>query len=231
MAVLDAIRSAVLMTTGTRLTEVFSAGDQVGMEMADLANEVAADIAASHQWQGLQKIGTLVGDGIRTAFDKPADYDRMLILSGMQSQSSPFWDYEHVKSIDEWIARLNGGFTTGRNGWIMFGDQFQFNPAPTGTALYPYISSYWARSAAGEAKAGFAADDDEFVLPERLMKLGLIWRWREMKGLEYAEDMASYEAALSQHQTRDAGPAHIIRRSMIGRELNTSRAWPWVLGE
>ena len=231
MAVLDAIRSAILMTTGTQVSSVFSSGDQISQEMADLANEVAADIASSHQWQGLQKIGTIAGDGVISEFDKPADYDRMLILSGIQGQSGPFRDYEHVQSIDDWIDRLNGGFTTGRNGWIMFGDRFQFNPAPNGTISYPYISRYWARDAGGASKPAFSVDTDEFVLPERLLKLGLIWRWREMKGLEYAEDMASYEAALSQYQTRDAGPAHIIRRSMIGRELNASHAWPWTLGE
>lgn len=230
MAVIDAIKSAVLMTTGARITEAYSGDDQIALEMADLANEAAADIAASHQWQALQKIGSLVGNGVLTAFDRPADYDRMLILSGMQGQESPFWDYEHVGSIDDWIMRLNGGFTTGRHAWIMFGDQFQFNPAPNGTALYPYISSYWAKTAAGAPKAAFDRDDDLFALPERLLKLALIWRWREMKGLEYAEDMTNYETALSQAQTRDAGPSHIIRRSMIGRELNASRSWPWELG-
>lgn len=63
MSIADAIRSAVLRTTGDKILEVFAADDQVGNEMADLSNEVAADIAASHQWSALTKIAAFVGTG------------------------------------------------------------------------------------------------------------------------------------------------------------------------
>lgn len=216
MAIADAIRSAVLRTNGTKILEVFSADDQVGNEMADLSNEVAADIAASHQWQALTKIAAITGTG-QTAFDLPTDYDRMLTGSGLQDASSPFWGYDHILYPDEWVQRLNDGYTGALKGWIILGGQLQFNPAPSGTVNFPYISTYWARAEDGTPKDEFTADNDTFFLGDRLLTLGLIWRWKEMKGLEYAEDMQNYETALSQKQLRDGGPRILLQSYRFDR--------------
>ena len=43
------------------------------------------------------------------------------------------------------------------------------------------------------------------MLPERLLTLGLIWRWRAQKRQEYAEDLRNYEIALSEEIGRDKG--------------------------
>lgn len=223
MAVADAIRSAVLRTTGTTILEVFAGGDQVGNEMADLSNEAAADIAASHQWTVLTKIASIDGTGA-TAFDLPADYDRMLIGSGLQDAASPFWGYERIGSADEWIQRLNDGFTGPMKGWIILGGQLQFNPAPAGIVNFPYISRFWARDADGTPKDRFERDDDRFVLSERLLTLALVWRWKEQKGLEYAEDMANYERALAQDQVADGG-ARIITQTYRFNRLNVRQSY------
>ena len=223
MAVADAIRSAVLRTTGTRILEVFAGDDQVGMEMADLSNEAAADIAASHQWTILTKIAAINGMGA-TSFDLPVDYDRMLIGSGLQDAASPFWGYERINSADEWVQRLNDGFTGPMKGWIILGGQLQFNPAPSGVVNFPYISSYWARSSEGDPKPAFDRDDDVFVLSERLLTLALVWRWKEAKGIEYAEDMANYERALAQDQVKDGG-ARIITQSYRFNRLNVRQSY------
>ncbi len=185
--------------------------------MADLSNEVAADIAASHQWSALTKIAALAGGDGTTAFDLPADYDRMLTGSGVQDASAPFWGYDHILSADEWVQRLNDGYTGALKGWIILGGQIQFNPAASGTINFPYISTYWAKTAAGVPKGAFSADTDTFFLPDRLMTLGLIWRWREQKGFEYAEDMQNYETALSQYQLRDGGPRILLQSYRFDR--------------
>lgn len=231
MALIDAVRSAVLRTTGGSVLGVFASSDQVSLEMGDLSNEVAADIAASHQWQGLTKIATFTGDGTQTAFPKPADYDRMLIASGIQDKVTWFWNYEHIPSVDEWIRRLDSGFTGARRMWILLGNQFQFNPAPPASqqATFPYISNLWATDSDGVLKSQFDADTDTFFLPDRLLTLGLIWRWKEQKGLEYAEDQVNFENALSQYQVRDGGPSVTVRR-WRGRHFNTNVAYPWTLG-
>lgn len=92
----------------------------------------------------------------------------------------------------------------------------------------PYISKEWARDSSGNPKGEFTADDDEFILDNRLLRLGLIWRWRQQKRLEYGEDMQTYEIALSQAQARDKG-ARVIRSPRPMR-WNAQTAYPWPLG-
>lgn len=74
---------------------------------------------------------------------------------------------------------------------------FLINPVPPAgeTIAYEYVSSYWAKSSAEVAKATFTSDDDTSYLDEELLTLDLIWRFKQAKGLDYAEDMASAERA------------------------------------
>ena len=60
------------------------------------------------------------------------------------------------------------------------------------------------------AKETFSQDNDTFALPERLLTLGLIWRYRSQKGLDYSEDLATYGNALAQEQNNDKG-ARVMR--------------------
>lgn len=203
MTVLTAIRSAVLRATGVRVTQVFASTEQIAVEMADLVNEVATDIARSHPWQALTAIATVVPDG-GEVYDLPTDYDRM--AGGIEDVASWLWGYSMFTSVNQWMQFRSGTYAIiSPGGWIILGNQFNFYPVPAGDAEYPYISKNWALSDMAEAKAAFTADDDTFVLDERLLTLGLIWRWMDQKGLQYSEAMATYELALSQAQARDKG--------------------------
>src|SRR3546814_17263920 len=76
----------------------------------------------------------------------------------------------------------------------------RFTPPPTGDASFPYISKNYALdSGTLEAKPQFDADTDEFLLIDtntakgrRVITLGLVWRWREMKKLNFAGDQEDF---------------------------------------
>jgi hypothetical protein len=101
-------------------------------------------------------------------------------------------------------------------GWIILDGEFKFWPTPSGTATFPYISKYIVRNVGGTAQETFTADTDTFILPERLLTLGLIWRYRSQKGLEYAEDLATYSKALEQATNDDKG-ARVLRPDIYRR--------------
>lgn len=231
MTVFAAIKAAVLRTAGHNITEAYSSSDQVAVEMADLANEVAADIAKSHDWRDLTKIETFTGNGVQENFPKPADYDRMVLASSVDDADNWFWGYRAFRSVNEWLQFRNGGYGLVEPGaWIILGGEFRFYPAPAGNAVFPYVSRNWARSEAGQEKPQFTADDDEFVLDPRLLTLGLIWRWKAQKGLDYSEDMTNYELALRQAQARDKG-SRIIRETRPSRTIGSlGLAYPHSLG-
>lgn len=230
MAVLDAIQSAILRADGSQVQEVYASTEQICIEMADLANDVATDIMKSQDWRDLTKIHTITGDGLTFDFPLPADFDRMVMASYLQDNQSWFWGYYNIPTVNEWMEWKQSGFLgTLPGGWIMLAGQMSFVPAPTGSASYPYVSKLYAKDANGIPKAQFTHDTDTFVLDERLITLGCIWRWREQKGLEYAEDMQNYELALTQAQSRDKG-ARVIRSHDRRRFGTFGTAYPWPLG-
>ncbi|CDP50705.1 hypothetical protein [Devosia sp. DBB001] len=235
MTVLDAAQKAMIRLVGRRPATVFSSQEPTEMQIADLINEVAIDIMKSHEWQGLTKIATIPGDGITTKFPLPNDYDRMLAAQDIHDDVSWFWNYTPAADLNEWLTIIENGFGALSPGWwIILEDQFNFYPAPSSEASYPYISNLFARSAPASGsgvitpKSAFTDDGDTFVLDERLLTLGVVWRYREQKGMGYAEDMANYELALSQAQARDRGARVIRAPSRVFGGIGV--AWPWALG-
>lgn len=216
MAVLDAIKTAVLRADGTSISAAFASTEQIAMEMVDLSNEVATDILRSHDWRDLTKVAQITGNGGQ-AYPLPADYDRMVQPARVDNPGNFFWGYEYIPTVNEWMRLTSGQMTIAApGGWIMLGGNINFWPAPAGNAVFPYVSNLYARSLAGAEKSAFTQDDDAFVLDNRLLTLGLIWKWRAQKGMDYSEDMASYELALSQAMARDKG-AYVIKQGRVRR--------------
>lgn len=209
----------------TQPTSLFSTTDPFSLEMADLANEVAISIAKGHDWQALTKLATITGDAINIAFPLPTDYDRMLIKGKLHSLKFRTATFTPARDLDDWLY-LNDYLTTGTPGnWVILGGQMQIFPtmAATETARFYYISNVIV-NATGVGQTAFLSDTDTFVLPERLLTLGLIWRWRAMKRTEYSEDLQNFEIALSEEINRDKG-SHVIT---VGRQrlIGVPMAWP-----
>ena len=233
MTVLSAAQSALIRLVGRKPNTVFSSTEQTVVEIADLVTEVATDIMKSHDWQALTRFHTINGDGVTTSFDKPSDYDRMALAQGITDSQSWFWGYSQAPDLNTWPQMQNGYYlgAASPGWWLLIGDQFQFQPAPNdgAVATFPYISRNFARSGTEVAQDHFDKDDDTFVLDDRLLTLGLIWRWRAQKRLEYSEDLQTYEIALSQAQARDGG-SRVIRHNGSRLPAGAVHAWPWELG-
>lgn len=225
MTVLDAAKSAAIRLSQAPPTSLFTTTDTFALEMANLATDMAIDIAKGHDWQALTKLATLTGDAATIAFPLPSDYDRMLIKGKLHSLRFQTAVFRAARDLDEWLY-LNDFLTTGTPGnWVILGGQVQIFPAmPVNeTARFYYISNL-----INGTDAAFKTDTDTFVLSERLLTLGLIWRWRAMKRLEYSEDLQTYEIALSEEVNHDKG-SHVIT---VGRQRYPSDvgvAWPGVI--
>lgn len=231
MTILQAMQSASIRLIGRKPSVFFSSQNQYEAEIIDLVNEVAKDCVASEDWQQLTKVYDIAGDGVTLNFPFPADYDRQTLNSDIQDLTDWAWGYEHITDINDFIYRRARGFEPFPGAWIIYDNQFQFTPAPaTGnTASFPYISNYYAKGSDLVSKPAFTADDDTFILSERLMTLGLVWRWREMKKLDYTGDQEAFEKCIDELSARDKG-SQIIRSGRRWSGLNLSTAFPWPLG-
>lgn len=214
MTALSAMRDAAMICIKRKPDVFFSSQGRVEQEFVTLLNMVARDIAESNDWQRLTKIAELNGDGVASSFPFPADYDRMVQASSMADGKSWFLGYTHVTDINDWIAFKRGAMVWVPPGiWTILSNKIEFMPpvASSSQALMPYISKNMVRAQDGTLKSTFTADTDEFLLSERVLTLGLIWRWREANHLDSTGDQLNFEKELSTHAARDKG-ARVIRR-------------------
>ena len=92
--------------------------------------------------------------------------------------------------------------------WNQFqirGNQILFIPVPTANQniWFQYKSINWCTSQSGTPQSRFLADTDVMLLDEAVFKLGMEWRWKKAKGLDYAQDFADYEDAFAIVKARD----------------------------
>lgn len=92
--------------------------------------------------------------------------------------------------------------------WNQFqirGNAILFIPVPAaGQAVwFQYKSVNWAQSSGGTPQSRFLADTDVLLLDEATFKLGVEWRWKKAKGLDYAQDFVDYEQMLAVSKARD----------------------------
>lgn len=230
MSVLGAMQSAAVRLVGQKPTQLFASTSGIALELSDLVNEAAVDIVKAHEWTALMTLYTLAGDGTSTAFDLPADFDRCPKDVHIFTTQWPGVPFQRARDLDEWYFNQRFVYAGVPGWWIMLGGKLNLYPAPASgvDAQFYYVSKNAVTPASGADKAQFTADDDTFKLPERLLTLACIWRWKSMKGLAYAEDMANYEVALSQEITKDKGPRILIEGK---RRLAIPVAYPGVVGQ
>lgn len=118
------------------------------------------------------------------------------------------------------------------NQFIIQGDQILFFPVPAvgQHCWFQYTTQNWCQSAGGVGQNRFIMDSDTILLREDLFKLGLEWRWKKAKGLEYAQEFADYEDFLADCYARD-GTRDIInmgsaRYDIYPGVLVPSGSWP-----
>lgn len=99
-----------------------------------------------------------------------------------QTVSSPFYQYR---------IRVNSSTME---------KSLYFYPAPSaGNSVYfEYKSKYWCRNST-TGKSSFTSDTDVGIIPEDLIELELIWRYKEKNGLDYAEDFRVAQDAFEYH--------------------------------
>lgn len=227
MAILDVVKGAATVIGLDVPSQLFGATSREMVEMQDLVNEMASEIADVHDWQKLLVYNTFTGDGLASTFDMPADFDSMAKTSQLWS-SRWLWATNHLTSPDQWtqlqvtpVASVNGY-------WIIFGDQFHQWPvmAAGETVKFFYVSSNLVSASNLSLKPAFTEDADTFRLSERLLKLAIIYRWKQNKGQAYEQWLDDFETLKLTLIDKDAGSKPVISGapplSWRGRNI----AWP-----
>jgi len=94
------------------------------------------------------------------------------------------------------------------------GDRLLIYPAPTAghTIAFEYFSKLWVKAQDGTLKDDFTDDEDTPRFKESIIELGVIWRFKEDSGLDYAEKKRDYEIALKNATLTDNAERIVLGR-------------------
>jgi hypothetical protein len=189
----------------------------------NLAKREGRELFRRHDWQKLivEHTQTTLATVAQTAL--PAAFDHLTPDVEIWNRSTDT-RYLGPVSSSEWM-RLNSGTSGGVSGWWrLIGGALNIYPAPTAgqTIAFEYISKNWCQSSALVGQSTWAADADTGIISEELMALGVTWRWLRAKGMDYAEEMATYEREIEKAAARDRG----FRIMAIGRSSDDSLPSP-----
>lgn len=128
------------------------------------------------------------------SYSLPSDFDYMIPETAWDRGYR--WQLLGPLQPAEWQVLKSGLSPTGpRRRFRFFGGSLYLDPIPfdSNTLVYEYYSTSFVLQASGAKTNTFALDNDTYLLPDDLLILGLMWRWRRAKGLDYTQEQETYQ--------------------------------------
>jgi len=212
MPLIDIIQGASRRCNYPQPTVAIGTTDPNIALMVDSAQDAGDDANERVNWQSLklQSPATFTGDGTTPAFPLPVGFQRLSPSDTFVSDLYPTWklpgpvaesDLVRLKALPMAIpvhVWRQVGSTVPGSGVIVPMIEF-FPPLGAGeTVSYVYAQGLWVTNSMGAQYTNpiLQADSDVSLIPERLIRLGAVWRWKRRKGFDYSEELADYEGAL-----------------------------------
>jgi hypothetical protein len=177
-------------------------------QLLQIAQREGRDLAARFAWKRMVKINTFT----LTAAEDQGLMNSTVVTSGDFDYmiNGTFWDRTTSLPITgpvdetEWQTLKAFPVTGPYLKYRLFNNRLYINPTPAADSVaFEYKSTHWCESSSGTGQVKWTADSDIGRLDERLMTLGILWRWKARKGLEYQEDFISYERMVKDAMGRD----------------------------
>ena len=185
-----------------------TATDQQIIQLVALAEEEGQELATRYNWQALQTEAsfTTVATQLQTTLASVTTCFDYIVNNTIwnRTQRRPVYG---PQTQQDWQARQAMNFTGPFSAYRIKGDAIYFDPAPAAgeSCYFEYMSRAWVAKAAGGVSSTWTADGDTPRFGDQLMVLGIIWRWKAAKGLDYSEDFTKYERRVMDAMTRDGG--------------------------
>lgn len=210
MSLLSIVQQFVKPTNLSSPATVYGTTDPQIKQILGLLEEEGNDLKKRGDWQGITfetthttlatedqgAITTIAPNGFRTIRNETF-FDRTTRIT----VDGPIGD-------KEWQALKSTVVTGPKYQYRIRGNKLLANPVPAAgnTWAFEYLSNNWITDSAGVTyKQYFTADTDLVLLPEDILILGLRWRWKREKGLDYAEDFRTYESQVNNALGNDGG--------------------------
>jgi hypothetical protein len=189
------------------------------------AQEEGRSLAGRHPWQAMTSehtFTTVAADEQTSSI--PSDFDRIIPETMFNRDRTrivwgPITAMEWQQFKATLVTRVDPAFR-------IRGDTILITPEPEAgeTVAYEYISKNWCESSGGTGQSAWAADTDVAKLNESAMTLGVVWRWRRAKGVEFSSAERDYERIVADLIMRD-GARPRISAAQVPRERIPVAPW------
>ena len=195
--------------------------DQGGKNLTKLRNTWGAS------WAVLTREHTFTTVAAQEEYAFPEDFTAF--VDGTVWDRSSYREARGVFSPQEWQQVKSGLIETSgiapnyriRRGASGRGRSLYLDPIPGGGEIlvYEYVSRSWVVDAAGTSFGErIAVDTDEPLFDDDLVRMDLVWRFKQSRGLSFATELAEFEIERDRRLAEDAGT----------RKLEVGRSSPFV---
>jgi hypothetical protein len=151
----------------------------------------------------ITKDTVITGTGVET-YDLPTDYRRLTYDELAIYESAPVERMGiPITSNGQWTYLKDRGSAASNRYYRLSGDEEAgfdisfYRPLESSASVtVSYVSKNWTRIS-GTDKSIWNDDNDILLLPETLTRLGVVWRFRQKKGMTYSAIQSEYEIRLS----------------------------------
>lgn len=229
MSLLTVVQNATVLLSLQRPSSVYGSSDAQIRLLTQLLLIEGRDLLKTYDWSALTtaRTFTFIAGNPQTG-EPPAAFDRMSRAGEGEYvvwNDTSNWGTVGPVSASQWTEYLARNFSALPQYWRIIDGVLNITNASAGdTGRYEYISKNWILQAAVTPGSTLTADTDTFEFPENLLELGIIWRFKQTKGLDYAEDMETYNRHRQDCIASDKGQARTISTSS-DRIDRSSRTW------
>jgi hypothetical protein len=201
---------------------LIGSSDETAIQFLAIANRSGESLSKAHPWQRLIKEHTFSTVASTDSYALPTDIqDPPGFIEGTLWDRTNNWRLLGPTDAVKWqalISGITGAAASVSSFFRVRTNLFYLYPTPSSvrTIAYEYPSINWCENAAQDTeKAAFTVDTDLILLPDKLYKMDLIWRFRKAKGLSYAAEMVEFTEALEKDSAADGG-APIVTLGGVG---------------
>ena len=207
MSMLTMVQSACVRLGIPSPNAVATSTDVQYLQLLALLNEEGSELSARTEWQVLNREAhfTTLNTEIQGTLDTICPGINYII-------NDTIWNRTIRRPVfgplgSQYWQQQKAMFTAGPwNQYRIKGNNLSFFPVPAAgqDCYFEYVSKYFATdNISALYKSAFTVDSDISLFNEDIMTLGLIWRWKANKGLDFGTDYQKYETRVLMEIGRD----------------------------
>ena len=193
--------------------------DQTVKQLLRMANKEGHALNNRYEWQNTREIFQ------HTTVSATSQGNILAITSitaaSITGMSSPFghiindtiWDQTQQRPVygplgpQHWQGLVASSTTGPFSEYRIQRNELLTIPIPSAGNIWQFEvkSRFFCESAAGLGRDRWKSDGDKGRLDEEVMTLGIIWRYKKAKGMDYSEDFMEYERRVINEMGKDGG--------------------------